>query len=94
MKLADPDNAMVTKRKISDASTPNASRRLRQFSPEALEYEGDVAIEPGTTEPNLSDSTDTEDDDPADAVEVYEEVKALGDADRKVCVHCLFQFIS
>jgi len=92
-KAIDPDNAMATKHKTSDAPNPNPSRRLRQASPEHKE---DRASEPDTTEPNQShyaDSTNTEEDDPIDPGKAYEEVKALGDADRQVCLNFPSQFI-
>ena len=99
-KSIDPDNAMAVKRKTSDAPNPNPSRRLRQASPDHGEdkttysdiTEPDIspATEPGedkadTTEP---DSTDTEEDISVNPDDAYEETKALGDADRKVCVQC------
>lgn len=90
-KAIDPDNAMAAKRKTSDVSTSKPNRRLRQAS---LEHEEDRATEPDATEANLSDGSDTEDDDdPVNPGEAYEEIKALGDADRKVCVRCPSQII-
>jgi len=92
-KVIDPDNAMATKCKTSDAPNPNPSRCLRQASPE---HEEDRASEPDTTEPNQShyaNSTDTEEDDPIDPGKAYEEVKALGNADRQVCLNFPSQFI-
>lgn len=73
-KLVDPDNAMALKRKPSNTSLVKPSCRLRQASPEPEE----------ATEP---DSTDTEDNDLVDPDVAYEETKALGDADRTVCIH-------
>ena len=93
-KAIDPNNAMATKRKTSDAQNPHPSCCLRLAS---LEPEDDMAIEPDTTEPNQShyaDSTDTEEDNPVDPGKSYEEIKALGDADRQVCLNCPSQFIN
>jgi len=81
-KAIDPDNAMATKRKLSNAPPPKPSRRLRQASPEPEE---DDASEFEATEPG---STDTDEDDPVnvDPGEEYEVTKALSNADRKVSV--------
>lgn len=93
-KAIDPDNAMAIKRKTSDAPAPNPSRRLRHVSPE---HEEDAATDSDTSEPDCSRGTNTEEDDPVSQgeayEEAYEETKALGDADRKVCVHCLSEII-
>jgi len=80
-KAIDPDNTMAIKRKSSNAPSPNPSCRLRQASPEHNE---DEASEPDATVP---DPPNTEEDDPVDPGDVYEVTKALGDADRQVCVH-------
>ena len=89
-KVIDPDNAMTIKRKTSDAPAPNPSRRPRHVSPE---LEEDAATDAETSEPDFSHGADTEVDDPVsqgeEYEETYEEIKALGDADRKVCIHCL-----
>jgi hypothetical protein len=100
MKLIDPDNAMAIKHKTSDAPNPNPSRWLRQAS---LEHGEDKATDPDITEPNTSpttepgkdkadttepDCTDMEEDISVDPYDAYEETKALGDADHKVCVQC------
>jgi hypothetical protein len=72
---------MAIKHKPSDPPAPNPSCCLRLSS---LEIDKDKATEPG------SHCTDMEysDDDSGGLVEAYEEIKALGDADRKVCVLC------
>ena len=81
-KVIDPDNAMAIKRKPSNPPAPNPSHRLRLSSPEIDEDKA--------TEPDYSHCADTEDsdDDSGGLVGAYEEIKALGDADRKVCVLC------
>ena len=99
-KLIDPDNAMALKHKASDNPNPNPSCRPRQASPEHGE---DKVTDPDITEPDASpatvpeeDKADTTEPDCTDTEEVvsvnpddaYEETKALGDADRKVCVQC------
>ena len=78
-KVTDPDNVMALKRKPSpsNTATANPSCRARQASPE---HEEDKATKPGPT--------DTEDNDLVNPDIAYEETKALGNADRKVCVHC------
>ena len=68
---------MAHKHKLSNDATTNPSRRACQASPE---HEEDEATEPGPT--------DTEDKNPVDPGVAYQEMKALGDADRKVHVHC------
>jgi hypothetical protein len=77
-KLVDPNNAMGLKRKRSNTSLANPSRRLRQAP---SEHEEDHTTEPDSTD------TEAEVDDPVDPDAAYEETKALGDADRAVCVH-------
>jgi hypothetical protein len=81
-KAIDPDNAMASKRKSSDAPAPNPSRCLRHVSPE---HEEANATDSEASEHDCS--TDTGEDDPVDLRGAYEETKALGDADRKVCAH-------
>ena len=73
---------MAIKRKPSNPPASNPSRHLHLSSPEIDEDKA--------TEPNYSHCTDTEDsdDDSGGLVEAYEEIKALGDADCKVCVSC------
>jgi hypothetical protein len=92
-KVIDPDNVMAIKRKTSDAPAPNPSRRLRHVSPEHEEDAATDADVAETSEPDFSHGADTEADDPVSQSEAYEEtyeeIKALGDADRKVCIHCL-----
>jgi len=68
---------MALKRKLSNTATANPSCRACQASPR---HEEDKATEP--------EPTDTEDDDLVDPEVAYEEMKALGNADREVCVHC------
>jgi hypothetical protein len=82
MKVVDPDNAMALKRKPSRSTTAKPARRLRQVSPS----------------PDLTDSndepvpTDNEEDNiPTEPDDAYEQTKALGDADREVCIHTLPQ---
>lgn len=88
-KVIDPDNAMATKRKSSNALSPKPSRRLRQAS---TEPEEDNASEFEATE---SGSTDMDEDDPVavNPGEEYEVTKALSNADRKVSVHFSFWII-
>ena len=76
-KLTNPDNAMALKCKLSNTATANPSCCAHQASPGHKE---DKATEP--------EPTNTEDDDPVDPEVAYEEMKALGDADHEVCVHC------
>lgn len=45
------------------------------------------------TQPDCSDCTDTEEEVSVDPGEAYKEIKALGDADRKVCLHGSSQII-
>jgi hypothetical protein len=84
---------MAIKRKLSNAPSPKPSRRLRLASPvqTSLEpEEEDNLPDSDATEP---DPPDTEEGEPVDPDEAYEETKALGDADRKVCVCLLSQII-
>jgi len=85
-KVTDPDNVMARKRKPSDSASTNPPRRARQASPE---HEEDNA-----TEPEPTDTEDVQDNDPVNPEIAYEETKALGDADRKVCVQCSSQVLS
>jgi len=85
-KVTDPDNVMAWKRKPSDSASTNPPRRARQASPE---HEEDKA-----TEPEPTDTEDVQDNDPVDPEIAYEETKALGDADHKVCVQCSSQVLS
>jgi len=71
---------MALKRKLSDSASTNPSCCARQASPK---HEEDKA-----TEPEPTDTKDFQDNDLVDPEIAYEETKALGDADRKVCVHC------
>ena len=82
-KVIDPDNIMAIKCKSSNTVADNPAWRLRQASPE-LEDDNSV------TEPDPT-GTDTEDDGSVDPDHAYEDTKALGDADRAVCVHCSSQ---
>ena len=88
---------MAIKRKSSDATNPNPSRRLRQVSPvhgEDKPTEPDASSDPEVPDASDSDAanatqpdyTDTEGDGPVDPGKAYEETKALGDVDRKVRV--------
>ena len=81
-KVIDLDNAMAIKHKPSNPPASNPSCCLHLSSPEIDEDRA--------TEPDYSHCTDTEDsDDDSDGlVEAYEEIKALGNADHKVCVSC------
>ena len=79
-KAIDPDNAMAIKRKSSNAPSPNPSCRLRQASPE---HDEDKDSEPDASEP---DFPNTEEDDPVGLGDTYQVTKALGDADRQVCM--------
>jgi hypothetical protein len=81
-KVTDPDNAMVLKRKPSHTPATNLARRPCHTSAE-LE---------NATEPD-SESTDAEEDNPFDPDDACEETKALGDADREVCVHLSPQIV-
>jgi len=89
-KAIDPDNAMAIKRKTSDAVAPNPSYCLRHVSPE---HEEDKATDSDASESEPDCSTDMGEDDPVDPCEAYEETKALGDADRKVCARSLSEII-
>jgi len=81
-RVIDPNNVMALKCKPSDAAAAHPPCHPCQAS---LEHEKDKATKP--------DPTDTEDGDPVDPDIAYGEAKALGDADRKVRVHCSSQIL-
>jgi len=85
-KVTDPDNIMALKHKLSDSASTNPSCCARQASPEHKEDKA--------TEPKPTDTEDFQDNDLVDPEIAYEKMKALGDADRKVCVHCSSQVLS
>jgi hypothetical protein len=82
---------MATKHKISDAPTPGPSHWLHQAS---SEHKKDRATEPDAMDLDFSHSTDTEQNDSDSAGEVYEDTKALADADYEVCLHWPCWFIN
>jgi hypothetical protein len=99
-KLIEPDNAIAVKCKTSDDPNPNLSCQLHQVAPE---HGKDKATDPDITEPNTSlttepgedkanttepDCTDMKEDISINPDNAYEETKALGDTDCKVCVQC------
>ena len=84
-KAIDPDNIMALKRKSSNSATAKPSCRRRHDSPDHEEAKA--------TEPELTDSADSDDDNPVDPDAAYEETKALGDADREVSAHNSSHFV-
>jgi len=85
-KVTDPNNVMALKRKPSDSASTNPSRRACQASPKHKEDKA--------TEPKPTDTKDFQDNNPVDPEIAYEETKALGDADCKVCIHCSSRVLS
>jgi len=85
-KVTDPDNVMALKCKLSNSASTNPSHCACQASPE---HEEDKA-----TEPEPTNTKDFQDNNLVDPEIAYEETKALGDADHKVCVHCSSQVLS
>jgi len=85
-KVTNPNNVMARKCKLSDSASTNPPCRAHQASPE---HEEDNA-----TEPEPTDTEDVQDNDPVNPEIAYEEMKALGDADHKVCVQCSSQVLS